>query len=225
MLELVGAALSGTGLDGAQTLIGNDLDNLLAGLGGNDSLDGDAGSDVLQGDVGNDTLSGDDGADTLQGDTGNDRLSGGAGADSLLGGDGRDTMSAGGDGDTLNGGAGSDNMTGANLFSDMFVWALSAEGGDRITGFESGLDKLAFASPGFGGLVAGALPLANFTTNTTGRATSANGTPQFIYETDTGRLWFDADGIGAGTPLSKPVLIATLGAAVTVTASDIIIIA
>ena len=73
----------------------------------------------------------------------------------------------------------------------------AAEGqGDVVIGFEHLVDRLDFAVGGFGGLALGVLAGANFALNTTGLATSAAGPPQFIYETDTGRLWWDADGAG-----------------------------
>ena len=52
--------------------------------------------------------------------------------------------------------------------------------------------------------VVGALAAANFKANTTGRATDGN--DYVVYETDTGRLFYDADGSAAGVS----VMIATL---------------
>ncbi len=53
------------GSEQADTLVGNDLDNILSGLGGNDSLDGREGDDLLNGGVGADTLNGGEGIDTV----------------------------------------------------------------------------------------------------------------------------------------------------------------
>jgi Ca2+-binding RTX toxin-like protein len=52
------------GTSGADTLFGNQNDNLIQGLGGDDYLSGQAGNDVLDGGVGNDRLYGDAGNDT-----------------------------------------------------------------------------------------------------------------------------------------------------------------
>jgi Ca2+-binding RTX toxin-like protein len=54
------------------SLIGNDVDNVLTGLGGNDVLKGGGGSDTLQGDDGDDIMKGGGGNDFLIGGTGND---------------------------------------------------------------------------------------------------------------------------------------------------------
>ena len=52
------------GTAGADTLFGNQLDNLIQGLSGDDYLSGQGGDDVLDGGVGNDRLFGDAGNDT-----------------------------------------------------------------------------------------------------------------------------------------------------------------
>ncbi|MCV9963372.1 hypothetical protein OIU34_15815 [Pararhizobium sp. BT-229] len=83
--------LTGSGF--ADSLFGNNSDNILQGGSGNDSLTGNDGADTLSGNTGNDTLIGDGGDDTLNGDGGNDLLVGGAGADTLSGGLGTDTVS------------------------------------------------------------------------------------------------------------------------------------
>jgi len=58
--------LSGTGSDGANTIIGNSGDNFLSGMNGNDVLQGGRGDDTLLGGGGVDTLIGGDGSDTYQ---------------------------------------------------------------------------------------------------------------------------------------------------------------
>ncbi len=75
-LMLTGSAVSGTG---------NDLANLILGNSGNNTLDGGAGTDSLRGGVGADTLIGGAGNDILEGSVGNDtyRFSRGHGQDSI----------------------------------------------------------------------------------------------------------------------------------------------
>ncbi|WP_345197052.1 calcium-binding protein, partial [Kistimonas scapharcae] len=78
---------------GNDTLIGNDLDNVLSSGRGDDTLNGGEGHDTLLGGTGNDTLIGGAGNDILEGGDDNDTLEGGAGNDVLRGGDGIDTVS------------------------------------------------------------------------------------------------------------------------------------
>ena len=188
---------------------------------GNQML-GNAGRNLFEGLVGNDTLNGAGGADTLRGGDGNDVLNGQIGSDLLEGGAGEDRLSAGGGGDTLIGGVGADRLTGGAGVADSFRWADVTEGaGDRVLGFEHLVDRLEFARAGFGNLALGTLAAANFTSNASGAASAAAGTPQFIYETDTGRLWFDADGGGA----AASVAMMTFAARPSVTAAEITLIA
>ena len=63
VLNLIGAALNGTGSAEANQINGNAANNLLSGLGGNDTLVGLAGDDTLNGGIGNDLLSGGAGLD------------------------------------------------------------------------------------------------------------------------------------------------------------------
>ena len=80
------------------------------------------------------------------------------------------------------------------------------------------------SASGFGGGLVAGMNLAatgRFITNTSGVANSAAGIGQFVYETDVGRLWWDADGTGAGARVS----IATFTGLPAVTAADLIVLA
>jgi len=150
------------------------------------------------------------------------RLSGRDSYDLLKGGAGNDALSAGGGGDTLIGGIGADRLSGFAGIADVCRWASVAEGqGDVVTGFEHLVDRLEFASADFGGLALGGLAGANFASKTKGLANSAAGTPQFIYETDTGRLRWDADGGGVGIAQ----LMMQFAGRPELTSSDIVLIA
>jgi Ca2+-binding RTX toxin-like protein len=81
--------------DQGETVLGQELADLIHALGGDDVIRGLFGDDVLYGDGGNDQLFGDDGADKLFGGDGNDRLVGGAGNDRLNGGLGSDVLLGG----------------------------------------------------------------------------------------------------------------------------------
>lgn len=65
-----GVTLTGNGL--ANSLVGNNGNDIFSGLDGNDTLKGGAGNDTLSGNSGNDILNGGAGSDSMAGGTGND---------------------------------------------------------------------------------------------------------------------------------------------------------
>ena len=194
--------------------------------GGNDSIRTGVGNDNLNGGDGNDSLYGGTGYDNLYGGAGNDLLDlgdgdvnyyggyadGGAGNDQLLGGDGSDNLQGGDGNDLINGGMNSDWLTGGDG-SDIFNYQNPNEGADVITDFNGHFDRIQVSAGGFGGgLVAGMDLLASgrYVENSTGLATSAAGTGQFIYLSGSNQLYWDGDGEGglsAGllTTFSYPV--------------------
>ena len=97
----------------------------------------------------------------------------------------------------LDGKAGSDVIAGG-AGADVFVFTTGpgASNIDLITDYSVADDRIEIDNAVFAGLAAGALGVAAFASNITGLATTA--TQRIIYETDTGFLWFDADGNGAG---------------------------
>ena len=148
-LTLTGAApLNGTGNGSANTLVGNNADNVLdrarrersdPGLGGNDSLDGG---------------------------TGNDLLNGGAGSDSIITGSGTDRI-------VFNTALGADNIDQVQDFShtsDIFH-----------------LDNAIFTELAPGPLAAGAFFIG---------AAAAALDDRVIYDSATGALSYDPDGLG-----------------------------
>lgn len=154
----------------------------------------------------------DRGNDTLLGDAGNNAFLGMGGADRLTGNGGSDTLEGGRGADTLAGGAG----------ADQFAFVFVTDGGDTISDFTRGAaaDKITVSASGFGGgLVAGALGAARFQLRADNLAQDDN--DRFIFDTTTRTLWFDADGVGAG---SDAVLIATLTSGPDLAASDILIV-
>ncbi|MEI6643400.1 MAG: calcium-binding protein [Novosphingobium sp.] len=130
------------------------------------------------------TLKGNSGANLLNGGAGNDVLSGGLGNDTLIGGRGADKFLF----DSAPAGA-----TNVDLVRDF-----SRKEGDLIL-----LDKAVFAGLGpAGGLASGAF-LASAT------ATAAlDGDDRLVYNTATGQLWYDVDGLGG----QAAVQITTIGA-------------
>ncbi len=194
---------------------GNDDDSIFGGIG-NDSLIGQAGNDSIFGDEGNDSLYGGDGFDSLSGDDGNDILNGGNDPDLLLGGVGDDSLSGGAGDDFLAGGFGSDTMTGG-LGADTFSYQSAAEGADQITDFASGTDQISISADGFGGglFAGGSVILVSGST-----PTASGGAGQFLFDTDDGKLYWDADGDGA----NAAVLIATFTNLPPLNASDFVVV-
>ena len=205
-----------SGAAGADDIDGGDGFDFLNGDGGNDIVDGGNDDDYLWGGDGNDQLSGQAGNDIHFGEDGDDTIIGGDGDDSLEGADGDDTLSGGNGFDYLSGGAGSDVMSGG-ADADLFDILSASHGPDEITDFVGGSDKIRVWENGFGGglssggsvsLVSGSNPTAN------------EGFGQFLYDTDNGELYWDADGTGSG----GAVLIATFTNVPSLEASDFIVV-
>ncbi len=183
-----------SGLAGNDTLTGNDGADVIDGGLGNDVISGRDGTDTLEGGVGSDIVSGGNGADFLSGSSGNDQLNGGndndilgggGGIDTLTGGDGDDTLVGGAQRDSLTGGAGADQfvLDDVQLLNDTFVDFTIGE--DKIV-----LDRSAFTAFGEGSSVTA----EQFAIGT--KATTAE--QRLIYDQSLGRLYYDADGSGAG---------------------------
>ncbi|WP_343058794.1 calcium-binding protein [Microvirga lupini] len=179
-------ALQGSAYNDVLTAADYLAGNALVGLGGNDVLNGRIGNDYLEGGEGHDTLWGQDGADVLTGGSGSDTLSGGAGSDQLTGG------------------------VGSDLFR--FDTALGTGGIDRIADFTVGEDKIALSRSVFAGLDLGGYASLSGTSSsvaasvfTVGRgATSLE--HRLIYNSGTGALFYDADGIGGAAQVQFATL-------------------
>ena len=118
---------------------------------------------------------------------------------------------------TLDGGAGNDTLTGG-AGADTFRISSPQHGADRIADFSAGVDRLELENAVFTQLAdTGNLAAGHFVANITGTAVDAD--DYIVYETDTGRLFYDADGSGSGAS----VLIATLTGVPDLSVSDIFI--
>lgn len=226
----------------ANILDGSDGNDTLSADAGADTLSGGLGDDEINGGTGLDTalflgtasavvnlavataqntgygldllsgienLTSGDGADRLTGNALVNVLSAGLGDDSLDGAAGNDVLSGGDGADRLTGGAGVDVF--------VFDTALSATNIDRITDFVVVDDNIRLENDVFAGLATGVLAATAFVSNTTGVATTA--TQRIIYEKDTGALFFDADGNGAGFAIQ----FATLATGLALTSADFIV--
>jgi Ca2+-binding RTX toxin-like protein len=137
-------------------------------------------------------LTGNDGANLLDGVAGNDTLLGLGGLDILLGGDGNDLLAGGLGIDVLHGGPGADRFR--------FDAAPSGTNFDRIMDFAPGTDDLEFSAALFAGLgvVGGAVDPNDFVKGP--GAVALDPEDRLLYDTSTGRLYYDGDGSGAGNP-------------------------
>lgn len=152
--------------------------------------------EVIYGGWGDDEFRGAGRADTIYGMGADDRI---------LGRDGNDYLVGGAGDDWLTGGAGRDSF--------VFDHMSRGLGGDVITDFTRGTDKLVLEEASFGmdaaslRLVVGANP----------QPTAMAGT--LLFETGTSRLWFDADGNGN---YAERELVAILQGVGTLSASDFV---
>ena len=200
VVDFVAGKISGGHLGGGGTKVFANIENFISGDGA-DRITGDAAANVLQGGFGSDTIDGGAGNDTIYGGLAGNHFE---------------------HSEELSGGAGNDVLTGGNA-PDTFIFGVSpgANNADVIANFvgqsdKIGLDGNAHANSGApGNFAAGD---ARFWSSTSGTAHDAD--DRVIYNTSNGQLWYDADGSGAGAAQ----LIATLGGAPTLVATDISII-
>ncbi len=139
------------------------------------------GPETVTGTTGADTLSGGSSGDVMYGLAGNDSISGLAGADTLYGGAGNDTL-IGGDGNDIL----------------VFNSALNASSNvDTLISFNAAGDKIYLENAIFKKLTAtGTLSASMFQSSTANRSSDRDN--YIIYDTDDGRLYYDADGSGKG---------------------------
>jgi Ca2+-binding RTX toxin-like protein len=125
--------------------------------------------------------------------------------ENATGGSGNDTLVGNAVANTLTGGAGNDNFVFINSTllnsgtqsTDFSSWAV-----DTIADFTVADDTMFFAASSFnnsnkpGDLTA--IDAGEFVTGTSVTANSATGNTIFMYDTDTGNLFYDADGSSGG---------------------------
>jgi len=141
------------------------------------TLMGTTGADTINGTTGNDVIIGLAGRDIIRGNAGNDRIDGGAGSDKLAGNTGADI---------LTGGMGKDIF----IFDAPFLGAV-----DVITDFSPIDDTIHLDDAIFSSLLAGKLSAAAFHIGTAAH----DATDRIIYDSQTGALYYDADGIGGSS--------------------------
>jgi Ca2+-binding RTX toxin-like protein len=229
------AAINGTG---------NALANRIVGNAGNNVLNGAAGADVMKGGAGDDTFfvdnSGDivsetaaQGLDTVNstvsfsltgyaGDVENLSLSGsgavnGTGnalANRILGSSVANTLKGAGGDDVLDGRGGRDICWGgAGHDTFQFTAPVAGSNAATIADFAVADDTIALSRAAFTALAAdGTLAASAFVTGTA----AADADDRVVYDTATGRIWYDGDGSGAGAA----VLFAQVSAGTALTSLD-----
>ena len=174
------------GSEASNFLRGGSLAEKMSGLGGNDKLYGFGGNDSLFGGAGNDRLSGQKGNDKLSGEDGNDVLIGGIGKDSLAGGDGSDKF--------------------------LFGAIPSNSNIDQILDFDARFDLVGLDNAVFSKFINERIDSTNFV-----RASNAKDeSDRLIYNSKTGELIYDPDGIGNGAAST----IASIGKNIDLKAED-----
>jgi Ca2+-binding RTX toxin-like protein len=210
---------------GGKDATGNALANVITGNSGADRLDGGAGADRLNGGAGDDHYFVDNSADAvvelaakghdslystvtrtlsanvedllltgtaLINGTGNNLgnlIVGNDRANRLDGGAGNDIVSGRGGGDTLTGGSGGDQFN--------FDSALAGDV-DTITDFSTAYDVIALDGEIFAGIAqAGPLGAGAFRAGTA----AADAGDRIIYDSASGRIFYDADGNGSGAAI------------------------
>jgi Ca2+-binding RTX toxin-like protein len=225
------------GNTGANRLEGGQGDDRIFGVDGNDTLIGGGGADYLSGGTGTDLASyatakaavvvslanpsinkGDAAGDTFNSI---ENLSGSAYNDLVYGNSANNVINGDAGNDIIKGYAGNDTLTGS-AGKDTFVFntALNASTNtDTITDFSVVDDVIQLDNAFFTTLTTlGTLATAAFRANTTGLA--ADSSDRIIYETDTGELYYDANGSASG----GSVLFAKLGIGLGITAGDFAVI-
>jgi len=91
----------------------------------------------------------------------------------------------------------------------VFRNALGSNNVDTITDFNRAADTIELENSIFTGLTRGVLATAAFAANSAGLAVTEF--QRIIYETDSGNLWFDADGDGSGGRIRFADLAGRLG--------------
>jgi Ca2+-binding RTX toxin-like protein len=139
----------------------------------------------------------------------NDTLFGDSGNDTLWGGGGDDVLDGGADADVMRGGSGKDFF--------VFSTALGAANVDQILDFNAADDTMRLDHTIFTALGVGALAASAFKDNA---LAPRDADDHIIYNSDTGSLFYDADGLGGATAVKFASLLPGLA----LTAADFVVI-
>lgn len=204
--DLQGLGIDDGGVDTVQSTISYTLGAFIEKL----ELTGSANVDGAGNSLAN-VIKGNSGANVLSGGAGNDDLRGGGGDDTLIGGSGKDT---------LLGGIGADQFV---------VGQPDAVNPDRVSDFSAAEgDRIVLFAAEYGltagnGLTGGQLDPTYFAViaGSSNKQGTVAGHGQFLYNTTTSTLMWDADGSGAGQGVAVATFAAVNSVPVTLGAGDI----
>ncbi|MDP3428646.1 MAG: hypothetical protein Q8S17_14895, partial [Humidesulfovibrio sp.] len=154
-------------------------------------------------------------------------LQGGGGADTLKAANAYSSVGSGEISNRLFGGGGADTLTGATDlgYADLFIYKTQSQGGDTITNFTSGVDKLAFIKDidgGDFGFNSTAAARSHVYSNLAAYNAATGETGHSWYLNDTNnQLMYDADG-HAGVHTAQTM--ATLTGVSSIAPTDVIIV-
>ena len=218
-------SVTATSMDGAQTITGSHMfevnahttgaQTITMGSGANRIVASSTAEDnAIVSKAGDDVISVEaaTGRYHINAGSGHDSVKGGEGDDHLVGGTGKDVIHGGAGNDMLMGGAGRDNLTGGTG-NDSFVLN-SKNGFDTITDFSVTDDTISIDSSIFTSLTAIAAD------NLVIGAHAVDANDFLVYNSNTGKLFYDADANGAG----HAVVIAVLGVDLGLTSADFSVI-
>jgi serralysin len=229
------ATINLVGNNFAQTIIGNAGANIINGLGGADTMQGLGGNDRYYVDNSADVVveaAGGGAADRVLTSVDYSLKSGvevevlsttnaaGTAALKLAGNSLANTVIGNAGNNFLNGAGGADTLTGLGG-NDIFMFNTALGGGniDAITDFSVADDTIRLDDAIFANIAStGVLTAAQFAANASGTAQDAS--DRIIYETDTGKLFYDENGSAAG----GAVQFATLDAGLALTNADFFIV-
>jgi Ca2+-binding RTX toxin-like protein len=205
-LELTGwGNIDGFGNSRDNRIFGNVASNRIDGLGGNDEMSGGEGDDTYYVRQGGDTIieKGGEGADTVRAyvswtlGANLERLYLQGSAEISATGNGADnTITGNGSANRIDGRAGDDRLSGgAGRDSFVFSTSLGSSNVDTISDFDPTEDLIRLTKSIFSAL-GSSVSSDEFVANSSGRAT--NSSQHIIYETDTGKVFYDSNGSGSG---------------------------
>jgi Ca2+-binding RTX toxin-like protein len=191
---------AGAGNNKIVTLGGDDI---IQTETGNDNINAGDGNNIIDDSGGNNKIISLGGNDDIGTGSGNDNINAGNGDNWILAGAGIDTIVTGSGNDIIISGDGADKITGGSG-SDRFVFN-NLNGIDTINDYLSLEDVLVFDDAIFTAL-SGGITSDNLVIGSGSSAVAADANDYLILNTTGGKLYYDADGNGAGAA----VQIATL---------------